>query len=74
MIIFFEVKIKGIYGLIYGLIKEKVFEIGSFWDMFRCVVIVVFRVFGNYGFFGKFYEMLLLLFILFDSLLYEFVG
>lgn len=72
--IFSEAKIKRTYGLTHGLTKEKVFEIGSLWDMFRCVATAALRAPGNHGLFGKPHEMLLLLPILLDSLLHESVG
>lgn len=69
--IFSQAKIKGTYGLTHGLTKGKVFEIGSIWDMLRCVATVALRAPGNHGGFGKRHEILTLSSILFTSFLYK---
>lgn len=69
--IFSQAKIKGTYGLTHGLTKGKVFEIGSIWDMLRCVATVALRAPGNHGGFGKRHEILALSPILFTSFLYR---
>lgn len=69
--IFSQAKIKGTYGLTHGLTKGKVFEIGSIWDMLRCVATVALRAPGNHGGFGKRHEILALSSILFTSFLYK---
>lgn len=69
--IFSQAKIKGTYGLTHGLTKGKVFEIGSIWDMLRCVATVALRAPGNHGGFGKRHEILALSSILFTGFLYK---
>ena len=69
--IFSQAKIKGTYGLTHGLTKGKVFEIGSIWDMLRCVATVALRAPGNHGGFGKRHEILALSPVLFTSFLYK---
>lgn len=69
--IFSQAKIKGTYGLTHGLTKGKAFEIGSIWDMLRCVATVALRAPGNHGGFGKRHEILALSPVLFTSALYK---
>lgn len=69
--IFSQAKIKGTYGLTHGLTEGKVFEIGSIWDMLRCVATVALGAPGNHGAFGKRHEILALSPILFTSFLYQ---